>query len=58
MYGRGERGSRQDWLSDALQDPETLSGTPVQRYFCQTCGVPIMSITPLFEGKVILKLGM
>jgi len=20
-------------------DPETTSGTPVQRYFCQTCGV-------------------
>ncbi|KAJ8995823.1 hypothetical protein HRR80_000577 [Exophiala dermatitidis] len=39
-------------------DPETLSGTPVQRYFCQTCGVPIMSITPLYKGKIILKLGI
>ncbi|EXJ67512.1 uncharacterized protein A1O5_09525 [Cladophialophora psammophila CBS 110553] len=40
------------------QDPETLSGTPVQRYFCQTCGVPIMSITPLYKGKIVLKLGL
>ena len=39
-------------------DPETLSGTPVQRYFCQNCGVPIMSITPLYKGKIILKLGL
>ncbi|KAK5940005.1 hypothetical protein PMZ80_007423 [Knufia obscura] len=39
-------------------DPETLSGTPVQRYFCQTCGVPIMSMTPLYKGKIILKLGL
>ncbi|KAL2434059.1 hypothetical protein ABEF95_014276 [Exophiala dermatitidis] len=39
-------------------DPETLSGTPVQRYFCQSCGVPIMSITPLYKGKIILKLGI
>jgi len=55
-------------------DPETMSGTPVQRYFCQTCGVyaisiaswlsmltwprPIMSMTPMFKGKIILKLGL
>lgn len=39
-------------------DPETLSGTPVQRYFCGTCGVPIMSISPLYVGKTILKLGL
>ncbi|EXJ87791.1 hypothetical protein A1O1_04718, partial [Capronia coronata CBS 617.96] len=40
------------------EDPETLSGTPVQRYFCQTCGVPIMSMTPLLKGKIVLKLGI
>ncbi|KIW97478.1 uncharacterized protein Z519_01062 [Cladophialophora bantiana CBS 173.52] len=28
------------------------------RYFCQTCGVPIMSITPLYKGKIVLKLGL
>jgi len=57
-------------------DPETTSGTPVQRYFCRTCGVcvhqcecgkqgadltrcrPIMSMTPVFPGKIILKLGL
>jgi len=63
------------------QDPETTSGTPVQRYetrfyrlvdmcwsrliwwwryryFCQTCGVPIMSVTPIYKGKIVLKLGI
>jgi len=39
-------------------DPETSSGTPVSRYFCKTCGVPIKSMTPLYEGKTILKLGI
>ncbi|OCT49081.1 putative glutathione-dependent formaldehyde-activating [Cladophialophora carrionii] len=41
-----------------MHDPDTLSGTPLQRFFCQTCGVPIMSITPLYKGKVVLKLGL
>jgi hypothetical protein len=39
-------------------DPETLSGTPVKRYFCKTCGVPIRSVSALYPGKVILKLGI
>lgn len=39
-------------------DPDTMSGTPVGRYFCQTCGVPIMSVTPLYKGKIVLKLGI
>jgi len=39
-------------------DPETLSGTPVSRYFCKTCGVPIRSLTPLYKGKTVLKLGI
>ncbi|KAH0848257.1 hypothetical protein FOPE_02289 [Fonsecaea pedrosoi] len=45
-------------ISSRRQDPDTLSGTPLQRYFCQTCGVPIMSVTPLYKGKVVLKLGL
>lgn len=39
-------------------DPETLSGTPVKRYFCKTCGVPTRSVSALYPGKVILKLGI
>ncbi|KAN0115185.1 Mss4-like protein [Hyaloscypha variabilis] len=39
-------------------DPKTLSGTPLQRFFCGTCGNPIKSVTPLYEGKTILKLGI
>jgi len=39
-------------------DPDTMSGTPVGRYFCQTCGVPIMSVTPMYKGKIVLKLGI
>ncbi|KAE8449141.1 hypothetical protein EG329_008525 [Mollisiaceae sp. DMI_Dod_QoI] len=39
-------------------DTKTLSGTPLQRYFCSTCGNPIKSVTPLYEGKTVLKLGI
>ncbi|KEF61354.1 uncharacterized protein A1O9_02920, partial [Exophiala aquamarina CBS 119918] len=40
------------------EDLDTLSGTPLGRFFCQTCGVPIMSVTPNYKGKVVLKLGI
>lgn len=30
----------------------------MNRYFCKTCGVPIRSISSLYPGKVILKLGI
>ena len=39
-------------------DPETTSGTPVARYFCKTCGTPIKSVTPIYEGKTVVKLGI
>ncbi|KAH6683158.1 Mss4-like protein [Halenospora varia] len=39
-------------------DYETLSGNPVNRYFCRTCGNPIKSMTDLYKGKTILKLGI
>ncbi len=56
-------------------DPKTLSGTPVERFFCGTCGKsvsslvgnrarvlkmdsPIKSVTPLYQGKSVLKLGI
>ncbi|ETN46712.1 uncharacterized protein HMPREF1541_00899 [Cyphellophora europaea CBS 101466] len=39
-------------------DPETMSGTPVNRNFCGTCGCPIFSQTPVYKGKIILKLGL
>jgi len=39
-------------------DPDTLSGTPVSRYFCKTCGAPIKSVTPVYKGKTVLKLGI
>lgn len=64
-------------------DTTTLSGTPLSRFFCSTCGKyvlyyyrffrlvlilknanplhtlsPIKSVTPLYIGKSILKLGI
>ncbi|KUJ12921.1 uncharacterized protein LY89DRAFT_687845 [Mollisia scopiformis] len=39
-------------------DTKTLSGTPLARYFCSTCGNPIKSVTPLYEGKTVLKTGI
>lgn len=41
-----------------FDDPNTTSGTPLARYFCKTCGNPIKSITPIYEGKTVLKLGI
>jgi len=40
------------------EDPETTSGTPISRFFCKTCGVPIQSVTPMYAGKTVLKLGI
>lgn len=31
--------------------------TPVQRYFCQTCGTGLGSVSPARPGKFILKVG-
>ncbi|KAF8861910.1 hypothetical protein BDZ45DRAFT_799563 [Acephala macrosclerotiorum] len=39
-------------------DTKTLRGTPLERYFCSTCGNPIKSVTPLYESKTVLKLGI
>jgi hypothetical protein len=30
----------------------------VSRHFCENCGVPIMSTTPIYKGKIVLKLGL
>ncbi|KAH7360949.1 Mss4-like protein [Rhexocercosporidium sp. MPI-PUGE-AT-0058] len=40
------------------EDKNTLSGTPLGRFFCGICGNPIKSVTPLYEGKTVLKLGI
>ncbi|KAI7778504.1 hypothetical protein LA080_002108 [Diaporthe eres] len=39
-------------------DSDTLSGTPLNRCFCGTCGCPIFSQTPLYKDMIILKLGI
>ncbi|KAI1420478.1 Mss4-like protein [Xylaria sp. FL1777] len=39
-------------------DYDTLSGNPVFRSFCSVDGNPIKSETPLYPGKVILKMGI
>ncbi|KAI0801606.1 Mss4-like protein [Xylaria sp. FL0064] len=39
-------------------DYNTLSGNPVFRSFCSVDGNPIKSETPLYPGKVILKMGI
>ena len=40
------------------KDHATLSGQPVSRYFCRTCGNPIKSETPVYPGMTIVKMGM
>ncbi|KAI9050146.1 hypothetical protein LZ554_006287 [Drepanopeziza brunnea f. sp. 'monogermtubi'] len=40
------------------EDRDTLSGTPLGRFFCSNCGNPIKSVTPLYKGKTVLKLGI
>ncbi|KAI9737340.1 MAG: hypothetical protein M1834_009494 [Cirrosporium novae-zelandiae] len=40
------------------KNTKTKSGTPAFCYFCKTCGNPIKSVTPLYEGNTILKLGI
>ncbi|KAF2101386.1 hypothetical protein NA57DRAFT_35078 [Rhizodiscina lignyota] len=39
-------------------DRDTTSGTPMARCFCEHCGTPIQSVTPVMGGKVVLKLGV
>ncbi|KAH7118325.1 Mss4-like protein [Dactylonectria macrodidyma] len=39
-------------------DLETGSGKPLGHYFCSTCGCPVKSVTPLYPGRVIVKMGM
>jgi len=40
-------------------DHSTTSGAPVHRSFCSTCGTPIKSTSPRFEGTMTaLKLGI
>ncbi|BCS20187.1 GFA family protein [Aspergillus puulaauensis] len=39
-------------------DTQTMSGTPLERYFCSRCGNPIKSVTPLLSPKVVLKMGL
>jgi hypothetical protein len=41
-----------------FSDTATASGTPVSRYFCRTCGCPIKSVTPVFEGMTVVKMGV
>ncbi|KAK4993238.1 hypothetical protein LTR50_000579 [Elasticomyces elasticus] len=39
-------------------DTETMSGKPLSRFFCGTCGNPIKSVTPAYPGKIVVKMGM
>ncbi|GAB7347434.1 hypothetical protein MBLNU459_g4353t1 [Dothideomycetes sp. NU459] len=39
-------------------DKDTGSGNALSRFFCGTCGNPIKSVTPLYAGKVVIKMGM
>lgn len=39
-------------------DTNTTSGTPMARCFCKNCGTPIQSVTPVMNGKVVIKLGI
>ncbi|KAF4311606.1 putative glutathione-dependent formaldehyde-activating protein [Botryosphaeria dothidea] len=39
-------------------DKGTMSGEPLGRFFCGTCGNPIKSVVPARKGKVIIKMGM
>ncbi|KAJ9635520.1 hypothetical protein H2201_003181 [Coniosporium apollinis] len=41
-----------------FKDTETMSGTPVGRWFCSTCGNPIKSVVPAYGDKVVLKMGI
>ena len=42
------------------EDPNTLTGNVVKRFFCKTCGSSIKSETPpaTEAGKVVVKLGI
>lgn len=38
-------------------DPDTASGTPVERHFCANCGSPILSRSANLPGMSIVKAG-
>ncbi|KPI42014.1 uncharacterized protein AB675_5481 [Cyphellophora attinorum] len=42
----------------AYVDHDTDSGQPVTRYFCDNCGTPVISTTPVYEGKRIVKMNL
>ena len=39
------------------EDKDTLTGNPVLRQFCGTCGSPIFSVPADGKGMMIVKLG-
>ncbi|KAL4925068.1 uncharacterized protein BDV17DRAFT_191785 [Aspergillus undulatus] len=39
-------------------DLDTMSGRQVDRYFCSSCGCPILSMTALLPGRVIINMGI
>ena len=47
-------------MLSVYEDPESLSGNVVKRFFCKTCGNPIKSETKAASdnGNVILKTGI
>ncbi|KAJ9664214.1 hypothetical protein H2198_000432 [Neophaeococcomyces mojaviensis] len=47
------KGAMKSW-KDTLTD----SGTPLDRNFCGICGCPLTTITPLYAGKTIVKMGL
>ncbi|EGP88172.1 unnamed protein product [Zymoseptoria tritici ST99CH_1A5] len=47
-----------DGTLKTYEDKATLSGGSVFRSFCSTDGNPIRSVTKLYPGKVILKMGI
>ncbi|UJR11000.1 hypothetical protein I4U23_015184 [Adineta vaga] len=40
------------------QDPNTDSGTPIQRAFCGNCGSPVYTATRKVPGILVVKLGL
>ncbi|KAL5003371.1 hypothetical protein BDV10DRAFT_180505 [Aspergillus recurvatus] len=68
----GRKGSNPDLTIDAEKtairdrrktlkmyyDLDTMSGRQIEKFFCSSCGCPVMSMTALFPGQVNLTVGL
>jgi hypothetical protein len=39
-------------------DLDTMSGRQIEKFFCSSCGCPVMSMTALLPGQVNLTMGL